>query len=100
MNLGVDVGAEGVEERLQLSLVLHGPVLRVLVLVPLDNLVVRTGYADAPFDGLLPESQGQNLVVTVSHVPYSLDSGRRLQLSLVLYGPVLRIFVLIPLHHR
>ena len=25
--------------------------------------------------GLLPASQGQNLVLTVLHVPYSLDSG-------------------------
>ena len=27
------------------------------------------------FQGLLPESQGQNLAVSVLHVPYSLDSG-------------------------
>jgi len=27
------------------------------------------------FCGLLPESQGQNLAVTVIYVPYSLDSG-------------------------
>ena len=27
------------------------------------------------FEGLLPESQGQNLALTVLCVPYSLDSG-------------------------
>ena len=27
------------------------------------------------FGGLLPESHGQNLALTVLHVPYSLDSG-------------------------
>jgi hypothetical protein len=28
------------------------------------------------FRGILPESQDQNLALTVLHVPYSLDSGR------------------------
>jgi hypothetical protein len=28
------------------------------------------------FSGLVPESQGQTVAVTVSYVPYSLDSGR------------------------
>jgi hypothetical protein len=27
------------------------------------------------FEGLLPESQGQNLAVTVLHVPYAFDRG-------------------------
>ena len=29
------------------------------------------------FQGRLPESQGQNLALTVEHVPYSLNSGPR-----------------------
>ena len=28
------------------------------------------------FGGILPESQGQNLALTVLHVPYSLDIGQ------------------------
>ena len=31
------------------------------------------------FQGLLPERQGQNLALTLSYVPYSLDSGERVE---------------------
>ena len=34
------------------------------------------------FQGLLPESQGQNLALTVLHVPYSLDSECAVQTAL------------------
>ena len=34
------------------------------------------GEQPKTIQGLSPESQGQNLALTVLHVPYSLDSGR------------------------